>query len=233
MRTVKAFGLFIVIGLVLAAPPVAGQRGTTGGEWRYYGGDSGSTRYSPLDQINRDNVKDLQIVWRWKAQNFGAQPEFNLQATPLMIGGVLYTTAGTRRDVVAIDAATGETLWMWRYDEGKRGQMAPRHNHRGVAYWTDGRGDERIVYITPGYHLIALNAKTGQPIPAFGKNGIVDLYEGLDRPAPNDGLIGASSPPIINQSGIPMTYMVNGRQYMIVAVGAQGVPAEFVALAVP
>jgi quinoprotein glucose dehydrogenase len=175
----------------------AAQSGARAGEWRYYGGDAGTTKYSPLDQINRQNVKDLQVVWRWKAQNFGRTPEYNLQATPLMIGGVLYTTAGTRRDVVAIDAATGETLWMWRYDEGTRGQRGPRQNHRGVAYWSDGRGDDRIVYITPGYHLIALEARTGRPVPGFGVNGVVDLYEELDRPAPEDGLIGSSSPPMI------------------------------------
>jgi quinoprotein glucose dehydrogenase len=114
-----------------------------------------------------------------------------------MIGGVLYTTIGTRRDVVAIDAATGETLWMWRYEEGSRGQRAPRLNHRGVSYWSDGRGDNRILYITPGYRLIALNAATGQPISTFGNDGVVDLYTELDRPAPEDGLIGSSSPPII------------------------------------
>jgi len=176
---------------------VRAQTSATVGEWRYYGGDSGSTKYSPLDQIGKQNVKDLRIVWRWKAQNFGATPEYNLQATPLMVGGVLYTTAGTRRDVVAIDAATGETLWMWRYDEGERGLKAPRQNHRGLAFWSDGRGDARVVYITPGYHLIALDAKLGRPVTTFGRDGIVDLYQELDRPAPEDGLIGSSSPPIV------------------------------------
>ena len=191
------------VALVLAAAclwrtaPTVAQHGTDKGEWRYYAGDAGSTKYSPLDQITRANVKDLRLAWRWKGQNFGPAPEFNLEATPLMIGGVLYTTIGTRRDVVAIDAATGETLWMWRYDEGSRGQKAPRQNHRGVSYWSDGRGDDRILYVTPGYHLIALNARTGQPVSTFGTTGVVDLYTELDRPAPEDGLIGSSSPPII------------------------------------
>src|SRR5436190_23219337 len=121
-------------------------------EWRYYGGDSSSTRYSPVDQINARNVKDLHIVWRWKAENFGAAADYNWEATPLMVNGVLYVTAGTHRDVVAIDPVSGETLWMWRYDEGRRGQLAPRQNHRGVAYWSDGRGDDRILYVTAGYH---------------------------------------------------------------------------------
>ena len=182
-----------------AVLPAAGQYGVKAGtgEWRYWGGDAGSTKYSPLDQINEDNVKNLRVVWRWKSENFGPRPDFNWEATPLMIGGVLYTTAGIRRDVVAIDGATGETLWLWRYDEGTRGRMAPRMNNRGVGYWSDGRGDDRIVYITPGYHLIALNAKTGRPIPAFGTDGGVDLYKELDRPEPQNGMIGASSPPMV------------------------------------
>src|SRR5262249_31003438 len=136
------------------------------GEWWYYGGDSWSSKYSPLDQINRDNVRTLRVAWRWKAEDFGPSPEYNIQATPVMVTGVIYATAGLRRAVVAIDAATGETLWMFRFDEGERGRVAPRQNHRGLAYWTDGRSDQRILYITAGYQLIALNAKTGQPVPA-------------------------------------------------------------------
>jgi quinoprotein glucose dehydrogenase len=201
MFTMPKYGgaatLLLAAAFTSRAVPTVAQHGTDKGEWRFYAGDAGSTKYAPLDQINRENVKDLRVAWRWKGQNFGPAPEFNLEATPLMIGGVLYTTIGTRRDVVAIDAATGETLWMWRYEEGARGQKAPRQNHRGVSYWSDGRADDRILYVTPGYHLIALNAKTGQPISAFGNEGVVDLYAELDRPAPEDGLIGSSSPPII------------------------------------
>ena len=191
--------LSIIMVVLAARLPASGQQGAQEGEWRYYGGDMGGTKYSPLDQINRDNVADLQIAWRWKTDNFGPRVDFNYQATPLMIGGVLYTTAGWRRDVVAIDAATGETLWMYRYDEGVRGQMAPVRSSsgRGVAYWTDGQGAERIIHVTQGYHLVALSAKTGQPIPTFGEHGIVDLYEGLDRPIPEDGQIGLNSPAIV------------------------------------
>ncbi|SVD32219.1 uncharacterized protein METZ01_LOCUS385073, partial [marine metagenome] len=163
------------------------------GEWRYYGGDLGSTKYSPIDQIDRDNVGDLQIAWRWKTDNFGPRLDFYYQATPLMVGGVLYTTAGWSRNVVAIDAATGETLWLYRYDEGVRGDRAPVRAAagRGVSYWTDGQGDERIILVTKGYMLVALNARTGLPIPTFGRQGIVDLYEnlneGLNRPTVEDG----------------------------------------------
>ncbi len=172
------------------------QTGATNGEWRAYGGDAGSTRYAPLDQITRDNVGDLEIAWRWKTDNFGPRPDYNYQATPLMVGGTLYVTAGTGRDVVAIDAATGETLWLWRYDEGERGDRAPRKNHRGVAYWTDGTAT-RILYITAGYRLISLDAATGHPDPTFGDQGVVDLFDGLDRPRPEIGQIGASSPPMV------------------------------------
>ncbi len=190
-------GLCVLCFLCVLGGAPSAQRGAQNGDWRYYGGDPGSTKYSPLDRINAANVKNLRIAWRWKADNFGADPEYNLQATPLAVNGILYTTAGTRRSVVAIDGATGETLWMFRLDEGDRGRAAPRRNHRGVSYWTDGRGDERILYITPGYQLIALNAKTGDPIPAFGKNGAVDLFDELDTTRPRDGQIGASSPPMI------------------------------------
>src|SRR5215210_1986066 len=106
--------LFLIVAVSMASAPLAGQSGARDGEWRYYAADPGNTRYSPLDQITRANAKDLRIAWRWKADNFGPQPDFNLQATPIMVGGVLYTTAGSRRDVVAIDAVSGETLWLYR-----------------------------------------------------------------------------------------------------------------------
>ena len=140
--------------------------GAPNGEWRTYGGDLRSTRYAPLDQINKDNFSKLEVAWRFKTDALGPRPEFNLQSTPLMVGGVLYTTAGTRRAVVALDAATGEMLWMHSLNEGKRGESAPRQlSGRGLAYWTDGR-EARIVYVTPGYQMVALDAKTGRPVPA-------------------------------------------------------------------
>jgi len=165
-------------------------------EWKYYGGDAGSRKYSPLDQIDASNVARLKIAWSWKAQNFGKRAEFNWEVTPLMVGGRLYFTAGTRRDAVAVDAATGETLWMYRLDEGARGETVARQQNRGLAYWSDG-GDERILLVSPGYQLIALDARTGRPVPGFGKDGIVDLTEGLDRAVVKPGQIGLSSPAIV------------------------------------
>jgi quinoprotein glucose dehydrogenase len=161
--------------LLLTILPVGAQMGAKNGEWTTYGADLGNTHYSPLDQINAGNFNKLQVAWRLKTDNFGPRPETNLQSTPLMVKGVLYTTAGTRRAVVAVNAATGEFLWSHSEDEGARGTNAPRQlSGRGLAYWTDGR-EERILYVTPGYRLIALNAKTGLPVPAFGRSGVVDL----------------------------------------------------------
>ena len=183
--------------LVLCGASAPAQQGAVKGEWRFYGGDAGSTKYSPLDQINASNVKQLEIVWRWKAENFGPRPDYNWEVTPLMAGGVLYFTAGSRRDAVAVDAATGETLWLYRLDEGERGDRAVRTQNRGLAYWTDGKGDSRILLITPGFQLVALNARTGVPISTFGRNGVVELTEGLDRDVVKPGQIGSSSPAIV------------------------------------
>ena len=158
-----------------ATLPVVGQGGAATGEWRSYGNDLANTRYSPLDQINAGNFKDLEVAWRFKTENLGPRPEFNLESTPLMANGVIYSTAGTRRAVVALDGATGELLWVHGENEGPRGTSAPRLlSGRGLAYWTDGR-EERILYVTPGYRLVALNAKTGNPVAGFGVNGAVDL----------------------------------------------------------
>ena len=189
--------LVVAVGFGAVAPA---QAQTPVGEWRHYGADLAGTKYSPLDQIDRDNVDQLDVAWRWRTDNFGPRLDFYYQATPLMIGGVLYTTAGWSRNVVAIDGATGETLWMYRRDEGERGERAPIRAAagRGVAYWTDGRGDERIIHVTRGYRLVALDAKTGVPVSSFGAGGTVDLYEnlntGLDRPPIENGQIGVNSP---------------------------------------
>lgn len=167
-------------------------------EWPSYGADTGHTRYAPLDQINADNFSDLQIAWRFKTDNMGPQPEFNFQSTPLMVNGVLYTTGGTRRAVTALDAETGEQFWLYSLDEGERSSNAPRRlSGRGLAYWTDG-SEERILYVTPGYQLIALNAATGRPVTDFGVNGIIDLRDTLDQDVNYEtDHIGLHSPPAI------------------------------------
>ena len=168
-------GVVFALGVLSCTLPVSAQSGAKNGEWRSYGGDLGNTHYSPLDQINAGNFSKLQVAWRFKTDNLGPRPEFNFEGTPLMANGVIYSTAGTRRAVVALDAATGELLWVHGEHEGARGTAAPRQlSGRGLAYWTDGR-EERIFYVTPGYRLVALDAKTGNLVPSFGNGGMVDL----------------------------------------------------------
>src|SRR5262245_18717698 len=122
--------------LLWGTAPLAGQYGAKNGEWRAYAGGPGITKYSPLDQSNKDNAKSLRIAWHFRTDNFGPFPDFNMEVTPLVVNGVLYTQAGTRRDVAALDAVTGELLWIWRMDEGERGKNAARPGSgRGVAYW--------------------------------------------------------------------------------------------------
>src|SRR5947207_1773876 len=139
------------------------------------------TRYRPLDQINATNFSKLEVAWRFKTDSLGNRPEYKLEGTPLMVNRVLYTTAGSRRAVVALDPATGELLWVHGEHEGARAANAPRQlSGRGLAYWTDGK-EERILYVTPAYRLIALDAKTGAPIRSFGKDGAVDLKQDDDQ----------------------------------------------------
>ncbi len=183
MRTAST--AFVFLGLIAVAatgapPPGTFIASTAKGDWPSYTGDTRGSRYSPLSQITAANFKDLEVAWRFKTDNLGSRPEYKLEGTPLAVNGVLYTTAGTRRSVIALDGASGELLWVHRYPEGTRGMNAPRQlSGRGLAYWTDGRGDDRIIYVTPGYRMIALDAKTGQPVKAFGKDGVVDLKVGV------------------------------------------------------
>jgi glucose dehydrogenase len=186
----------LIASAVISAAASAQPGGDRMVEWPAYGGNLFAQHYSPLDQIDADNVADLEIQWRWHAGNFGPNPEFKSETTPLMIDGVLYATAGVTRNVVAIDAMTGETLWFWRPDEGARFDAAPRKiSGRGVAYWTDGAGDRRIVAVTPGFHLVALDADTGLPVRRFGEGGIVDLKLGLR--GPSESQIGSTSPALV------------------------------------
>jgi quinoprotein glucose dehydrogenase len=184
--------------LTLAALTAAAQTGAKNGEWTSYGADLGNTRYSPLDQISADNFSKLQVAWRFKTESLGPRTEYNLEATPLMAKGVVYSVAGTRRAVVALDAGTGELLWVHGEREGARGAAAPRQlSGRGLSYWTDGR-EERIYYVTPGYRLVALDAKTGALVPSFGTNGILDLKLNDDQEIDLvTGEVGLHSAPIV------------------------------------
>ena len=205
------------------SPAAAAERGNPDGEWRYQSADAWGTRYSPVDQINGSNFTELEEAWVWRADNFGPEPDYQMKSTPTYIDGMLYTVAGERRTVAAIDPGTGETLWSYREPHTTRWERSMRKNYgKGVTYAeVDGRGV--IYYTSPGFFLHALDAKTGRPIEGFGapvplegfsKTGVVDLlpdllngwgpWEDWDEPYDADfgiprelGFITASSPPIV------------------------------------
>ena len=188
---------------VCAAVAALAQTDTDDGEWRSYAGDLASTRYAQFDQIDASNFSDLEVAWRFRTDNYGPGPEFNFESTPLMVDGRVYTTAGSRRAVVAVDAGTGELLWMHSLDEGERGAAAPRRlSGRGLAYRDDGASGQ-IFYVTLGYQLVALNAVTGRRVPSFGTNGIVDLKQGLDQEVDLvTGEVGLHATPIVAGSTV-------------------------------
>ncbi|MFK7864715.1 MAG: hypothetical protein AB8B95_10870 [Pseudohongiellaceae bacterium] len=166
--------------------------------WGYYHGDAGAQRYSPLEQINADNVTDLEIAWSLDTANFGPRPETYSVSTPLMVNGKVFATVGPTRNVVALDAASGQLLWMWRPEEGTRFDDAPRKGSgKGLSYYNNN-GQEVIFTITPGYYLVALNAQTGDPLPSFGAGGFIDLQDGLRLGVGRNDLdIGISFPPLV------------------------------------
>ena len=177
---------------------VQAQQGAPDGEWPSYGGDLGHTRYSALDQIDATNFSELNIAWRFKTDNLGPSPEYRFQATPLMVDGKIYTTAGSRRSVVALDAETGELLWHYSMNEGERGEYAPRQlSGRGLAFWQEG-DEARVIYVTPGYQMVALDATSGLPVESFGNNGVIDLKQNADQQIdPVTGEIGLHATPIV------------------------------------
>ncbi len=174
----------VVLGTLWIAINASGQGpglpSTQKGDWPYYTADLKGTKYSPLDQINASNFDKLEVAWRVKTDNFGPRPEYKLEGTPVAINGNLFVTAGTRRSVISLDGKTGELNWAFSFREGNRAAIAPRQlSGRGVSYWTDGRGDDRVVFVTTGYRLVELNAHTGAIITSFGKDGLVDLKVGM------------------------------------------------------
>ena len=210
MRIARLLFLTLFVPVVASAQSAnrastAPARSTDGeSAWRYWGGDAGQTRYAPLDQINAENFSKLEVAWIWRGDNFGPSADNILRATPIYAEGKLFSVAGARRTVVAIDPATGETLWTWRMKPTRRWERSMRQNYgKGVAYdIVDGRG--RIYVVDPGFYLIALDAETGRPVPGFGKDGIVDLLADLGYPYNGDnglvdslGNITNSSPPIV------------------------------------
>ena len=173
------------------------------GEWRAYGGDQANTKYAPLDQIARANVRNLRIAWRWRSIDqdvLAARPglhTFLNEATPVMAGGRLYTVTSLSQ-VAAIDPSTGRTIWTFdpkAYEAGQPVNLG--FVNRGLAYWRDDK-DERLFAGTGDGYLIALDARTGRPIPSFGDAGRVDLTVGLRRPV-NRAEYSVTSPPIVSR----------------------------------
>ena len=219
MRPQSSF-ICVWAAIALVVPfAAAAQYGATDGEWRSYGGDAGSTKYSPLDQITRDNVGDLRIAWRWvtadaqfdveqlradnsnlEIANDTSNVSINgLKATPLMVDGVLYLTTPLSQ-VAAIDAASGETLWV--YDPKSYASGIPimvlGFSHRGLAYWTDGDA-ERLFWGSGDAYLHAVDAGTGRVVSIFGDRGRVDLMDDIPyaRRDPPPINYSVTSPPIV------------------------------------
>jgi len=162
-------------------PPIPPHDPKIDTEWRHYAADQANTRYAPFDQINASNFNNLEVAWRFKTDALGARKEYQFEATPLLVKGRLFLTAGARRDCIALDASTGEMLWMYRMDEGQRAADSPRQlSGHGCSYWTDGTS-ERVLFVTTGYRLVSLDAATGIPDPDFGDKGVIDLKTDFDQ----------------------------------------------------
>lgn len=179
-----------------AQPPAARPPSIPDTEWHNYANDLANTRYVPLDQINASNFNKLEMVWRVGTEALGPRWDADFQATPIIAKGRIISTAGSRRDVIALDGATGEMLWLHREDEGER--LGSRGGPGfGLSYWTDGT-KERVIYVTIGYRLISLDAKTGIPDPTFGVNGVVDLRLNNDQEMDMvKGVVGLHAPPLV------------------------------------
>lgn len=231
MKTVVAASLYLIaVAAGTLTRPLLAQTGVRNGQWRTYGGDPGHTKYASLDQIDKSNVGSLRMTWRWlsideqlRARDARFQDPNNrsfrtylYEVTPLMVGGVLYTTTSLGQ-IAAIDARTGATLWSYDpalYTEGR----PPVHGFltRGLAHWTDGKR-ERLFYTGGLAYLIAIDPRTGKPDPAFGDNGRVDLKQGLGRPidahlytvnsapavARNVVIVGSAMPEIMSVKNMP------------------------------
>jgi glucose dehydrogenase len=218
-----AVGLALILGVSATVAPIDAQDRAPQGQWRYIGGDASHTRYLPLDQINAANFENLQVAWVWRGDNFGPAVDFVFRSTPIYVDGILYTVAGQRRTVAAIDPKTGETLWAYREPNTTRYERGMRNNYgKGVAYGeVNGRGV--IYYTSPAFFLHALDAKTGAhlenwgahvPIEGFPRSGVIDMLPDLvgdwepwttsglkydaEKGIPRElGNLSTSSPPIV------------------------------------
>jgi glucose dehydrogenase len=253
MKARMLMGLTCAVAILAGGPAsIAQNRATPIGEWRYIGGGPSQMRYSPLDQINAANFEKLQVAWVWRGDNFGPTVDQLFRSTPLYVDGMLYTVAGARRTVAAIDPATGETLWTYREPHTTRYARGMRNNYgKGVAYGeVNGRGV--IFYTSPAFFLHALDAKTGEhlenwgarvPIPGFPRSGVVDMVPDLvkdwapwtesglkydvEKGIPRElGNLSTSSPPIV-VNGVVITGNVHEQGYYQTRV--ENIPGDILA----
>ncbi len=224
LRLVSALLTFAVI--VWSGAGLA-QRRVTDGQWPTYGGDPGSARYAPLDQITRDNVHRLRVAWRWGSpdnqvvsENRRALPAFPaaFKATPIMVDGVLYIKTSLSQ-AAALDAATGRPLWTFDPETWRRERPANTgFNARGVAYWSDGT-TARIFLPTGDAKLWALDAKTGRPVDGFGVAGAVDALVGIRRPVPRTEYQLMSAPIVVGDVVIVGPVVFDGPRYQLAPPG--------------
>jgi len=247
-----AVGLALILGVSATVAPIDAQDGAPQGQWRYIGGDASHTRYLPLDQINGANFENLQIAWVWRGDNFGPAVDFVFRSTPIYVDGILYTVAGQRRTVAAIDPKTGETLWAYREPNTTRYERGMRNNYgKGVAYGeVNGRGV--IYYTSPAFFLHALDAKTGAhlenwgarvPIQGFPRSGVIDMLPNLvsdwepwttsglkydaEKGIPRElGNLSTSSPPIV-VNGIVVVGNVHEQGYYQTRI--ENIPGDILA----
>jgi quinoprotein glucose dehydrogenase len=219
----------ILVGLVamLSSNAAVAQRGTAGGQWPTYGGDSGSTKYAPLDQITAGNVNQLREVWRWSSPdnaivtaNRGGLPSFPaaFKSTPIMVNGVLYIKTSMSQ-ASAIDAATGKPLWTFDPEAWRRERPANTgYNSRGVAYWSDAKS-ARVFLPTGDAHLWAVDAKTGRPVDEFGVRGAIDATRGLRRPIPRSDYQLMSAPLVVGDVVVVGPVISDGPRYQLAPPG--------------
>jgi quinoprotein glucose dehydrogenase len=214
----RAGGLVAGLACLVMAAPATAQRGAPNGEWPSYGGDDGSTKYAALDQIDAGNVARLEVAWQWESpdgaivgDDRGRTPG-GFKATPLMVDGVLYIRTSLSI-VAAIDAATGDQLWVrdvGSYEAGRPTNLG--WNSRGVGHWTDGT-EARIFLATGDAHLWSFDAASGRPIGRFGSDGKIDLTQGLRRPVDREAYQVMSPPMVVGDVVIVNSSISDGPRY--------------------
>ena len=216
-RAARTALLLLIPALLLAWAPAPAQQGLDSADWPSYGGDRGSTKYTALDQIDRDNVGSLEVAWTWEspdneeaAKRASVLQPSAYKVTPLMVDGVLYASTSYGQ-VAAIDAATGEQKWVFDTEDWRGSRPTNLgYNHRGVGYWTDGE-QARILMPTNQAWLWALDAYTGEPVGDFGDGrGKIDLTLGLGRPVQRRTYSVISAPMILGDTVVVGSSILDG-----------------------